>query len=94
MKDINKQTDEVIMSREHQALIKFRDFPNLDEDMNITSDDCYNPTLYKYNGFWMVDWVDDTGVSLMAIGDKNICNVIDKAHDWLENNVYKNLTNK
>ena len=89
MKDANKQTNEVIMSREHQALIKFRDLPNLDEDQNIISDEWYNPTLYKYNEFWMVDWIDNIGVSLIVFEDKDICNAIEKAHDWVESEVFK-----
>ena len=92
MKDANKQNDEVIISREHQALIKFRDFPNLDEDYNIISENCYNPTLYKYCEDWIVDWVDTMGVSLITFEDKDICNAIDKAYVWLQSNIFKNVT--
>jgi hypothetical protein len=93
MKDTNKQNDKVIMSREHQALIKFRDFPNLDEDYNIISENCYTPTLYKYCGDWTVDWVDIMGVILISFEDKDICNVIDKAYNWLQSDIFENYTN-
>lgn len=85
MKDTNKQNDEVIMSREHQALIKFRDFPNLDEDYDIISENCYNPTLYKYDEYWVVDWVSDEGDSILTFEDADICDVINKAYNWFNN---------
>lgn len=85
MKDTNKQNDKVIMSREHQALIKFRDFPNLDENKNITLEDCYNPTLYKYDECWVVDWVSDEGDSILTFEDDDICDAINKAYNWFNN---------
>lgn len=85
MKDKNKQNDELIMSKEHWALIKFKELPNLDENKNITSEDCYNPTLYRYDECWVVDWVSDEGDSILTFEDDDIYNVINKAHDWFNN---------
>lgn len=87
-----EKDNELIISKEAEALIKFRDFPNLDEDYDIISENCYNPTLYKYCEDWIVDWVDTMGVSLVTFEDKDICNAIDKAYVWLQSNIFKNVT--
>ncbi len=92
MKDVNKRNDEEIMSREAQALIKFRDLSNLDEDYNIISENCYNPTLYKYYEYWTIDWVNSIGVTLIVFEDEDICNAIEKAYGWLQSNIFKNVT--
>ena len=94
MKEVNKQTDEVIMSREAQALIKFRDLPIFYEDDGTTSDDCYSATLYKYDGVWTIEWLNDENQSIFECEADDICDVIEKAYNWAENNIYKNLINK
>lgn len=93
MKDTNKQNDEVIMSREHQALIKFRDFPIFYEDDGTTSDDCYHATLYKYDGVWTVEWLNDEGQSIFECEADDICDVIEKAYNWAKDNISKNFIN-
>lgn len=96
MKDTNKQNDKVIMSREHQALIKFKKLPNLNDDGDITTQDWYNPTLYKYNGNWVVDWVHicDENDSILTFGDCDICNAINKAYDWYHNKLCGIISNE
>ena len=94
MKNKNKQNDEVSISREHQALIKFRDFPIFYEDDGETSDDCYSATLYKYDGVWTIEYLNDEGQSIFECEADDICDVIDKAHKWVEDNISKNITTK
>lgn len=84
----------IITTNEHWALLRFRDLPNLDENKNVTSEDCYNPHLYKRDGYWTIAWLNNEGVEIMSFVATYICDVIDAAYDWLNENVFKDVTCK
>lgn len=43
----------------------FEELPNFNCNMQRVLNDDYNPTLYKWEGRWIVSWVNDDGESLI-----------------------------
>lgn len=69
------------------ALKEFINLPNLEEDLESTSlEDDYNPTLYKYNGLWCVDWISSNGGCIKSFEHEDIIEVIKQASQWINEN--------
>lgn len=45
----------------------FESLPNFNFNKEIVQDDFYNPTLYKWDGYWVVSWISDEGDSILDI---------------------------
>ena len=45
----------------------FSSLPNFNLNKQIVLNDGYNPTLYKWDGRWLVSWICDDGESLIEI---------------------------
>lgn len=72
-----------------EALAHFEQLPNLNEDCEIVINDCYNPTLYRHDGMWCVDWVSDEGDSVKSFEDESLVEVITKANEYFINKKFK-----
>lgn len=45
----------------------FQSLPNFNLNKQIVLNDSYNPTLYKWDGYWVVDWISDEEDSLLNV---------------------------
>lgn len=67
----------------------FQSLPNFNFDKEITTNDCYNPNLYPWDGVWIVSWVSDEGDSLLEFNGNTPEEAIEKAVKYV-NLYYKN----
>lgn len=64
----------------------FSSLPNFNFNKEIVIDDFYNPTLYKWDGNWIVSWISDEGDSLLDFTSSTPEKVIFKAVKYIKEN--------
>lgn len=68
----------------------FSDLPNINMNRQITLNDSYNPTLYKWEGRWIVSWISDEGDSLIEILGDTPEEAIMNAVEYIKSEGYEN----
>lgn len=62
----------------------FESLPNFNFNKEIVQDDFYNPTLYKWDGYWVVSWISDEGDSLLDIVGNSPKEAIKNAVEYIK----------
>lgn len=56
-------------------------------EMTENNEDAQNPTLYHYDGSWVVDWIDSDSCSEHVEHADTPEEAIQKAYDWAKKNI-------
>ena len=66
-----------------EVLEKFKELPHLSGNYEIVDDWGYTPTLYHFDGMWLVDWIHcEEGDSLTSFDGDTPEDAIEKAYKW------------
>lgn len=64
----------------------FSTLPNFNLNRQIVINDCYNPTLYRWDGNWLVSWISEEGDSLLEITGNSPEDAVNNAVKYIKEN--------